>query len=192
MSERNSLEISRWASFFLTAVWQLQSLKDDRFDNMHSRHSRHRCKNRQCSVGHWVERWTEPFSWTFWLNWAGQECVTPAKLTMKLPTPFGCPFFVLVWSQRLCWLGLAMSCLRPKGSGTDLFGLLLKWGMLPKIANGFLRAEPCRLQLARRSWKWTRREVLSWRLRLKRRTLRMTETDARKIHRSWHVGGWTW
>ena len=24
-----------------------------------------------------------------------QECVTPAKLTMRLPTPFGCPFFVL-------------------------------------------------------------------------------------------------
>lgn len=24
-----------------------------------------------------------------------KECVTPTKLTMKLPTPFGCPFFVL-------------------------------------------------------------------------------------------------
>lgn len=34
-----------------------------------------------------------------------QECVTPAKMTWKLPTPLGCPFFVLVaWSRHIWYI----------------------------------------------------------------------------------------
>ena len=189
MSERNSLEISRWASFFLTAVWQLQSLKHDRFDNMHSRH---RCKNRQCSVGHWVERWTEPFSWTFWLNWAGQECVTPAKLTMKLPTPFGCPFFVLVWVSTPLLVGTCHVLFEAKGVWYWPFWFAPEMRHAPQNSK---RISPCwAMQIA------TCKEKLEMDkkggLKLEASTEKADPANDRnrrqKIHRSWHVGGWTW